>query len=134
MKVEILRVDDVLPIRHEVLWPDKPLSFSKVVDDHEGEHFGIRHNGKIICVVSMFSKGNEVRLRKFATVEDFHGKGFGTYMLKYLIDRYKREGKTIFWFDARESALAFYEKFGFSIEGERLYKSDVPYFKMVKTL
>ncbi|MDW2035930.1 GNAT family N-acetyltransferase, partial [Vibrio sp. 665] len=36
----------------------------------------------------------------------------------------------VFWCDARESALRIYQKFGLQKEGERFYKSDIPYFKM----
>ena len=134
MKVERLTTEDVLPIRHQVLWPDKTLSFSKIENDEDAEHFGIRIDGEIVCVASAFTKGSEIRLRKFATLPEFQRKGIGTFLLNYLIDLYTEKGFVVFWFDARESAISFYEKFGFSTEGEKLYKSDVPYFKMVKFL
>ena len=134
MKIERLTVEEVLPVRHEVLWPDKPLSFCKLDDDNEGEHFGIRMNGLVVCIASTFTKNNEVRLRKFATRHKFQGKGLGSSMLKFLINKYQKEGYAKFWFDARESAIPFYQKFGFSTEGEKLFKSQVPYFKMTKSL
>jgi len=39
-----------------------------------------------------------------------------------------------FWCDARESAIGFYRRFGLQADGERFYKSEVPYFKMSKSV
>ena len=51
-------------------------------------------------------------------------------MLAFLIEDLKHFEVTHLWFDARESAIGFYQRFGFSVAGNRFYKDKVPYFKM----
>ena len=52
MKVELLTTEDVLPIRRQVLWPDKPVSISEIENEHETDYIGITVNAKIVCVTS----------------------------------------------------------------------------------
>lgn len=30
---------DTLPVRHSVMWPDKPLDFVRLPDDDKGQHY-----------------------------------------------------------------------------------------------
>jgi len=50
--------------------------------------------------------------------------------LAHTVYELKMYGVEHLWFDARESAIGFYKRFGFGVLGERFYKKDVPYFKM----
>ena len=55
-------------------------------------------------------------------------------MLYFILDILKNNEINYFWFDARKSAIGFYEKFGFELEGKEFYKSDISYYKMSKYL
>lgn len=137
IQVEALTIEDVLPVRHKVLWPHMQIDFCRVDDDDEGQHFGVKMDGNVVvCVASLFTEsgGKIVRLRKFATLAEYQGKGIGSLVLQHLVTYSKEKGATLFWFDARESAIQFYGKFGFSVEGERFYKRNVPYFRMSQSL
>lgn len=134
IKVVTLSVEQVLPVRHAVLWPHKPQIFCQLKEDQQGEHFGVELEGQVVCVASVFTNSREVRLRKFATLENFQGRGIGSTVLQYLIGHYQEKGFQYFWFDARETAIAFYQQFGFAKQGSRFYKSDIAYFKMAKIL
>ncbi|MDH5728121.1 MAG: GNAT family N-acetyltransferase [Gammaproteobacteria bacterium] len=120
----------VLPLRHQVLWPNKPIEFCKVADDWIAWHFGAFIEERLVSVASVYPKGNTARLRKFATLQDYQARGIGSQVLLHILKQLQSRGITLFWCDARESALKFYEKFGMKSEGERFYKSDVPYYKM----
>ena len=134
MKIASLTLEEILPIRHRVLWPDKPISFCRVPEDKQGSHYGVRLNGSVVCVASLYTEHGQARLRKFATVEEHQGRGIGSAMLKHLIQESRNLGLSVFWLDAREEAINFYLKFGFVIDSERFYKSGMPYFKMSKPL
>lgn len=136
IQVEALTIEEVLPVRHKVLWPHMPINFCRVDDDDKGEHFGVKMDGNIVvCVASLFTNSSgEIRLRKFATLPEYQGQGIGSSVLQHLVNYSKEKGATLFWFDARESAIQFYGKFGFSVEGERFYKSNLPYFRMSQSL
>ena len=129
MKCLKIKPKDTLLIRHKVLWPNEPVEYCIVEGDETAWHFGVELDSSLVCVASLYLDGRSARLRKFATLPEYQGQGIGSFMLKSLIAELKSEGVEYLWFDARESALRFYERFGFSAFGERFLKKD-PYFKM----
>jgi len=130
MKIKEIKWQETIPVRHKVLWPNEDASFCKVEGDKEALHFAVVVEAEICCVASLYLNDDTARLRKFATLQDSQGKGIGSFMLNYLINELKKLNVKYFWFDARESAVAFYRRFGFESEGTRFYKKEVPYFKM----
>ncbi|MFC1672694.1 GNAT family N-acetyltransferase [Pseudomonadota bacterium] len=129
--IQDITADECLPIRQKVLWPDRDLDHSRVPGDDQGLHFGACVDGTLVSVASVFVKDNEARLRKFAILEDHQGQGIGSQMLTHVMAQMKAQGATKLWCDARETAITFYTRFGFSVEGERFFKHEVPYVKMV---
>ena len=133
-QIKPIPAQDTLPLRHKVLWPDHPVEHSMVDGDDDARHFGGFLEGKLVCVASLFKDADSVRLRKFATDPAFQGQGLGTQMLAHLLEEAKAEGAITFWFDARESALPFYQRNGYHPEGERFFKSNVPYRRVRRDL
>lgn len=134
MNIVEIKWQDTIAVRHQVLWPDKAPEFCRVEGDEQALHFAVLENQEIICVASLYVNENSARLRKFATLDAFQGKGIGSTMIDHLINNLKQQGIHYLWFDARESALGFYQRFGFETTGELFYKSDVAYYKMYKNL
>ena len=134
MKIITLDWRDTLPIRQAVLWPDKPSAFSQVEGDELAEHFGVILDDQLVCVASIFYQGKVARLRKFATLAAFQGRGIGSCLIEHILQQLVDQGYESFWCDARESALGFYQRFGLSPSGERFYKAEQAYFKMAKQL
>ncbi|MFC1235939.1 GNAT family N-acetyltransferase [Vibrio sp. F74] len=130
--MDIRQIDwtQTIPVRHRVLWPDKPPEFCYVEGDADGLHFGAFINEELVCVASVYVDGDKARLRKYATEFQFQGLGIGTAVLKEVIAYLRTHHIQYFWCDARESALSFYARFGMLSQGERFYKSDVAYYKM----
>ncbi|WP_235938602.1 GNAT family N-acetyltransferase [Thalassotalea algicola] len=119
-----------MPIRHRVLWPDKPPEFCHIDGDAEAMHFGAFVNEILVCVASIYVDKNKARLRKFATDTSYQGQGVGSIMLNHIVQYLKKIQTEFFWCDARESALGIYQKLGMKKCSERFYKADVAYFKM----
>lgn len=134
ISIEQISWQQTIGLRHAVLWPAKPPEFCHVEDDETGTHFGVFYDARLICVASLFRTQDSIRLRKFATDQDYQGKGVGSELLTHMLSYAKLEGATLFWCDARESAIPFYNRFGFEPEGERFYKGVVPYFKLSVSL
>jgi len=127
--------EDTLPIRHRVLWPDKPIHFCKVEGDETGLHFGVELTGTLVCVASIYIEGDSARLRKFATLAEYQGQKIGSTLLQYMHDHLVVKGDVkYFWCDARETAVGFYERFGMKVSGDKFLKSGTAYFKMEKQL
>ena len=106
------------------------MEFCQIPQDEEGMHFGAYKNQTLICVASVYIDQTNARLRKFATYEEFQGKGAGTAVFKFIMSSLVEKGINYFWCDARESSLGFYERFGMLREGEKFYKAKIPYYKM----
>lgn len=110
------------------------MEFCKVEEDEFGIHFGAFENEQLVCVASVFITASSARLRKFATLPSEQGKGIGTAMIRHIIEYLIQHNIDVFWCDARESALDFYHRFDMNTQGERFYKSEVAYFKMVLSM
>ena len=144
MEVIEISVDQALAIRHKVLWPNKPVEFCRVDGDDQARHYGACLDDELVSVASLYFdviRESELkdlvktaRLRKFATLESYQGRGIGSTLFQHLLDELQIMNVHRLWFDARESATKFYARFGFQAEGERFYKSQIPYFKMSKIL
>ena len=130
MEIIELSWEDTIPIRHNVLWPNEAPEYCMVDGDEQALHFGIKKNDQLVCVASIYLERTSARLRKFATLNQFQGQGIGSFMLRHLIEKLKKKDVNYFWFDARESAMSFYNRLGFKSEGELFYKNEVSYFKM----
>lgn len=122
------------PLRHQVLWPHKPLDFVKVADDDTGLHYGAFAGLELVAVISLFIEGDIARFRKFATRPDYQRKGIGTMLLRQVIDEARQRQARLLWCDARQDAADFYRKFGMEIEGATFFKGSLPYHKMVVEL
>lgn len=126
-----LSVDECLPLRQQVLWPDRDISFSRVEGDEQAQHFGIRERDQLICCLSVFAWGDSgVQIRKFATATGYQGQGYGTRLLQAVLNTLTATQVVL---DARLSASAFYQRFGFIPVGESFYKSDIAFIRMQLT-
>jgi len=130
MEIRTISWEQTIPLRHSVLWPNKPSEFCLVDGDPEGLHFGAYIDDVLVCVASVFLHHNKARLRKFATDEQYQNQGVGSKMLQHIIGFLKGTNAEYFWCDARETASDFYMRFNMYKSSERFYKEDVPYFKM----
>ncbi len=52
IKIREIQAQETYKLRHQVMWPDKPIEFVKLNDDENGIHFGLLKDSNIISVVS----------------------------------------------------------------------------------
>lgn len=104
------------------MWPDHPFDFVKIPNDSEGVHFGLFVESQLIAVVSLFVTAQGVQFRKLATETDYQGLGFGSAIMRHVIDWAKSQGHLRLWCNARAGKTSFYENFGMT-------KTDVTYEK-----
>jgi len=130
MEIKSISWDEALPIRHKVLWPNKPLLFCKVDADETAQHYGVYSNNQLVCVASIYLDGRAARLRKFATLAEFQGQGIGSTLIAHILKALKTTNINKFWCDARITAIGFYKKFGMEQHGSQFNKSSEVYVKM----
>ena len=84
-KIIEITAEETIFIRHKAMWPNKPIDYVRLANDDEGKHFGLYVDTKLISVISLFISKNEAQFRKFATLTEYQGKGYGTMLLKEIM-------------------------------------------------
>lgn len=75
------------------------------------------------------------RLRGMAVHPSRQGTGVGSALLWAAAERLRPEGVEVLWADGRDTALAFYERHGWSVEGEGFVTArDIPHHLVVLDL
>ncbi|WP_338876847.1 GNAT family N-acetyltransferase [Spirosoma sp. SC4-14] len=132
--IRLITPEQTYPLRHRVLWPDKPLDFVKVDNDEDGYHYGAFLDEVLVAVISLFVDGETARFRKFATSPAYQRNGIGTQLLTHVIAEAKQLGATTLWCDARLDAADFYRRFGMKPVSEVFYKGPIPYARFSLSL
>lgn len=135
-KVQIvsLQARDTWPIRHVVMWPDKPLSYVVLERDEIGKHFGLQVGQKLVSVISLFVDGEVAQFRKLATLKEAQGRGYGSQLLLFVINYAKANGVKKLWCNARKDKTSFYEKFGFRPTASTFKKGGLDYVIMESSI
>jgi predicted GNAT family N-acyltransferase len=131
-KIKQITASETLLIRHKVMWANKPIAYVKLPNDEDAKHFGLFVNDEITAVISLFIENNEAQFRKFATVVEFQGLGYGTILLKNTIEFIKKEGIRKLWCNARVEKSKFYERFDLKCTSEKFEKGGIEYVIMEK--
>ena len=134
VNIQEITAQQTLPIRHEAMWPDKPMDYVKLPHDEAGQHYGLFIQDKLISVISLFREGPSAQFRKFATLTEFQGKGYGTILLKYIMELAEKEGLNRLWCNARVHKSGYYHKFGLKETEECFDKGGISYVVMEKIL
>lgn len=134
MEITTIPAEETWELRHKVMWPDKEISYVQLPDDSQGLHYGLFEGGELISVVSLFQAKQGMQFRKFATAVHRQGKGYGTCLLRFLIDEARQRGAAVLWCNARRNKTGFYEKLGFRETDEVFVKDGVEYSIMLKSL
>ncbi|WP_207420849.1 GNAT family N-acetyltransferase [Desertivirga brevis] len=121
-KIIAVPAEVVWPIRHQVMYPDMKLEDIKLESDQEGLHLALIEDENVISVVSLFKNGEDLQFRKFATLEAYQGKGYGSSLLRHVIDYAQKEKCTRLWCNARKNASLFYQRFGFKETNTTFFK------------
>ena len=121
-------------IRHKVMWPNEPIDYVILPNDKNGIHFGLFISEKLVSIVSVFVEDQSAQFRKFATLEEEQGKGFGSKLLRFLFEELAFQNIEKVWCNARLDKANFYERFGLYKTAETFSKGGIDYVIMEKYL
>jgi GNAT superfamily N-acetyltransferase len=121
----LLKAEDCVPLRREVLRPRRPKKESLYPqdDDDRSTHYGVRQRDKTLGVISMLHDqrggiGSEMwRIRGMAVLADEQRKGYGGMLLKTIQAIATKRGGGL-WANVRTGVVEYYRSHGFSEEGD----------------
>ena len=94
------------------MWPDQSIEFIKLEKDAEGSHLGLFVGEHLTSIISLFQTQEGVQFRKFATLTEAQGKGYGTQLLTEVFKSYSNGSVPRLWCNARVEKAKYYERFG----------------------
>ena len=118
---------DIMQLRVAVLRKGTPVTDCNYPEDTYPDvvHFGIIHEGCAVATSSWFIKEcpekpgvTAMQLKGMAVAENLQGAGLGALLIDAGVALAKERGATIAWARARDSAMGFYERLGFTSTGE----------------
>lgn len=124
-------------LRDEVLRKPLNLSFTEEELNAEGEqiHIVAIHNEQVVGVLLLVPKPNSIiKMRQVAVKPEIQNMGIGAKMLTFSEKIALQKGFLKMELHARETAVPFYLKHQYRVEGDTFMEVGIPHFKMFKNL
>lgn len=86
------------------------------------------------CCMLVRMDNETLRLRQMAVAANLHGKGIGASIINFAENLAKDKGYKKITMHARDTAIGFYEKFGYHIKGKQFIEVNTPHHVMEKLL
>ena len=86
------------------------------------------------CCMLCPLNNNTLRLRQMAVADNLQGKGIGASIMIFAENLARDKGYRHMLMHARDSAIGFYEKFGYKIKGTPFTEVNLPHHVMEKEL
>jgi predicted GNAT family N-acyltransferase len=113
---------DELGIAPELEWDEQ---------DQDAQYVLIFDKSKAIASGRLLATG---QIGRMAVLPEYRGQGVGTMLLQALVDLGSAGEFNQLWCTAQTPAQGFYQKYGFSPEGEVFVAADIPHIKMTLIL
>lgn len=130
--------DQIIDLRTQVL--RTPLGLEFYVEDIEKEYdlfhlAAYDNNDNLLATLILHPQQNgEIKMRQVAVNPQLQKSGIGTKLVKYSEAYSKDLGFNNMTMHARESAIPFYERLGYSKVGKRFKEVGIDHFKLTKSL
>ena len=135
-QIDVGDINSIRFLRCEVLYPNMDTDISKYDGDLsiETSHYGLCSDADdLIAIASMFNQKfnhypeeKTVRLRGMAVTRNLQSTGQGKKLLGEIVNIYRKSSQfDLIWCNARESAIGFYENFGFKVFDEKFKIKDI---------
>jgi ribosomal protein S18 acetylase RimI-like enzyme len=129
--------DSLVELRREVLRRPLGLDFTAAQLAVEGGqlHLGAWDGERAVgCLALLMGGAREARMRQVAVAPDARGRGIGRLLVAESEAEARRRGAARMTLHARQSAVAFYERLGYRVEGEPFAEVGLPHRSMTKVL
>ncbi len=123
----------VFALRVEVFVHEQNVPPELELDDEDAcaLHVIAEQNGVTVgCARILFSEG-EAHIGRLAVKKEYRGKGVGAAICRFVLEYCRERGYNYIWLNSQFHAKGFYQKLGFSPEGETFTEAGIEHVKMV---
>lgn len=123
-------------LREEILRKPLGLFFTKEELEMEKEHVHIAgFLGQEMCATAVLvPDGEEMKMQRVALKSSFQGKGIGSSLMRFCEEYAVKHGFKSVYCHARETAIPFYSKNQYALEGKPFDEEGILHHKMRKKL
>ena len=124
-------------LRMEILRKPLGLSFTKEELDNEKNDILIGsfdEDRMLGCCILTKLDNQRIRLRQMAVQKNLQGKGIGESIISFAEIIARDKGYKILTMHARDTAIGFYERFGYTVKGEQFEEVKTKHHIMEKRL
>lgn len=127
----------MVKLRDDIL--RKPLGLFFTPQELEGEKNNLliaafEDEQMLGCCMLVEEQPGVMRLRQMAVLNNLQGKGIGRAIMNFAENLARDGGYKVLRMHAREHAVGFYEKVGYSIKGNKFEEVTIPHYVMEKML
>lgn len=97
--------------------------------EDQSNHYLLLLAGKPIATARWRETEKGIKLERFAVLREFRNRGFGEIILEEVLKDVKIPGKTIY-LHSQSRAVPFYERNGFTKEGEMFVEAGIGHYYM----
>ena len=129
--------NQMVTLRRQILRQPLGLSFSE--DELENEKNDILiaafdDDNMLGCCMLTTINNQTLRIRQMAVQNNLQGKGVGASLMSFIENLARDKGYRCLMMHARDTAIGFYEKFGYRLSGDQFLEVGIPHHVMEKLL
>lgn len=127
----------MVALRYQILRQPLGLSFSTDELEKEKDNLLIAafdDDEMLGCCMLTPKNSQMLQLRQMAVQNNLQGKGIGASLMSFIENLARDKGYKCLMMHARNTAIGFYEKFGYKVIGDEFIEVDVPHHVMEKML
>jgi predicted GNAT family N-acyltransferase len=145
VRVAVVDASTTRPLRRAVLRPSWPEDATMHGDQYpDAVHFAVLDGEAVVSACLVLPRPYPRRphepdawqLRGMATAQAYRNRGLGAQLLAAVFDHLNSLSAHIVWCEARTSAMAFYARHGFQVDGPEFLHEEtgIPHYHMWRAL
>ena len=101
-------------------------------DPHASHVLACDAEGRAIGTARLLLHGNRAHIGRMAVLKAWRKQGVGTALLECVIAEALRRGASTAFLNAQTTAVAFYARAGFVLEGAEFLDAGIPHYRMTR--
>lgn len=139
LRIETVNTEQKLEIsksiREKVFVKEQGVPHDLEMDGYDGDSLAFLiydKNDDPIATTRVRSTHNGNKIERFAVLKEHRSKGVGQYLISYIVETFIHKNPSVLlYLHAQEAVIAFYEKAGFIIKGDKFEEAGIIHVKMV---